>query len=347
MKWFIFLLATSMFANVPCEHEGKLFPVIPCEKEGVYFVSNVSILAWQAIIGGLEFALKNNPLPIKAETNVNGSLIGPDFSWKPAFKLDAGLFFTNRAWDAIFRWTYFQSTSTRTIQTRAPEILPLWAFPGANMATEFLYGKAKASYDLNMNMMDIEMAYHPFLTPTFSWRFITGLKVVQIAQNYDIDYSDGFNDGIVELINAHAKIAHNSIGAGPRLGFLTEWRLHKGFSVLGSMVGALPLWHMRVSRQDNDLNIQAGVPYTIDAFTYNRFWIFRSILETSLGLGWDTCFGCRSQYPFGINANYELQFFSEQNMMSMLVNPGSMSKTFMPRGDLILHGLTLTFHFGF
>lgn len=295
----------------------------------MFWIADVSFLAWQAIEEGLEFALQNNALPTPNSLNVNGELAAPDFKWDPAFKVNLGMIFSDRAWDTEFRWTYFHSSPDRTIHGT---LIPIWAFPNA---APFTFGTARGNLELNFNSLDVETGYHPFLTPAFSLRFLAGLKIATIHQTFFVHYSNG-----TAIEYANTTLTNRAIGCGPRLGFESKWRLGKGFSFLGSIAGSLPLWHFRVTRTDHDPNI-------LQSLSRERFWTFRSILETALGFGWDTCFGCRNQYPFGVNASYELQYYSEQNMMAMLVNPGLLSQTYMPRGDLILHGATFTFHFGF
>lgn len=352
MKWFSVFFAAALFARDPCCPVGTLFPAVPCIEQpcspcGMFWTTDVSLLVWQAREEGLNFALKNEPLPIAASVNVNGDLVGVDFKWEPAVKVDFGTAFSTRAWDTQLRWTYFHTHSSRTLHADSASLMPLWAFPNADIATQFLYGTARGTLELNFNAFDIEMGYHPFLSPALSIRFNTGLKVASINQDFTVIYSDGFNDGTAQLVTAQAALTNESIGAGPRIGFASKWRLRQGFSLLASLAGSLPLWHYRVTRTDTDRGINTGIPSTVDAFIKERFWTFRSILETSLGLGWDTCFGCRRQFPFGVAANYELQYFAEQNMMAMLVNPGISNQVFHSRGDLHLHGATLTFHFGF
>ncbi len=347
MKRLLFLLLFAGTSYGQCE--GKLFPATPCidtpcDPCGMFFVADMSVLAWQAIEEGLNFALENGSAPISSNLNVDGHFIRPDFSWEGAFKINLGMLFSKRGWDEQFRWTYFHGTSSKTVEG---ELFPLWAFPAAKITSQFLYNRAKGSLELTFNGFDIETGYHPFLTPAFSLRFFAGLKVAQINQHFHILYEDGFIDGNTRLDFADAKLTNEAIGAGPRLGFDSKWHLSKGFSLLGSIAGSLPLWHYRMSRADVDQNINDGAPQIINAFSRNRFWTFRSVLETALGFGWDHCFGCKNQYPLGISASYEFQYYSEQNMMIMLVNPGLLSQTFMPRGDLVFHGANLTFHIGF
>ncbi len=368
MKWIPVFLAAAVFANDPCckpnccpegalnapscsckQYEGQygtLFPAAPCIDSpcapcGMFWTADVSLLAWQAIEEGLNFALQNEPLPIVADVNVNGHLVGIDFNWEPAARISFAAVFPSRAWDSQFRWTYFHTDSSGNAKDASTGLIPLWAFP--NSAEQTLFSKAHGSLEINLNEFDIEMGYNPFLSPALSLRFTAGLKVAEIDQTFSMKYSEGIQNQTTLIETAHAKITNNAIGAGPRIGFESKWRVGSGFSLLGTIAGSLPLWHFRVNRTDADLAASGST----ESFMKGRFWIFRAILETSLGLGWDTCFGCRCQYPFGVAANYEFQYLAEQNMMYRLVNPGLMSQVFQTRGDLHLHGATLNFHFGF
>lgn len=312
----------------PCA-EGRLFPTAPCHSCGTVWTADISFLAWQALEEGLEFTLNNTPSPLPSNINVNGKLIAPHFPWEPAFKVDLGAMFPQRAWDAQFRWTYFHTNPSRSIHG---SLIPLWAFPDTASST---FTSARSHLVLNFNSLDIEVGYHPYLTPALSIRYLVGLKVVGVSQTYHVHYAGG-----TPVLNASTALTNNAIGAGPRLGFISQWRLGQGFSLLGAIAGSLPLWHYRMERHDHDPNLTY-------ALFRDRFWTFRSILETTIGFGWNTCLGCRGQFPLGLNLNYELQYYAEQNMMPMLVNPGVLSYGYMPRGDLMLHGATFTIHCGF
>lgn len=346
--WMIFLCG----ALLASEGKPPLFPDIPCAKgvcdpDGMFWMSEVSALCWQARVEGLAFALKNDPLPNGAVANVNGKLSNVKFNFEPAFKIDIGMIFSKRGWDTEFRWTRFQTDASKTVESNGAQIIPLWVFPSADITGQFLYAKARGDWDLNFNGFDVEMGYHPFLSPALSLRFHAGLKVGSIDQKFSAHYSQGSLVGSNALVSANADLTNKTIGTGPRIGFESKWGLGKGFSLLGAFASALPLWHFRVNRTDTDQNTQSSIASGINSLSRMRFWIFRPVLEAALGLGWQTCFGCERQFPFGLDAKYELQYFAEQNMMAMLVNPGLLNQTFFPRGDLIFHGATLTFYFGF
>jgi hypothetical protein len=354
MRWFLILFAASLLAEIPdCQ---TLFPARPCteppcQSKQIFWIGDVSLLAWQAREEGLDFALKNTPPQSDANVNVDGSLVGIDFDWMPAFKVTVGAAFAERAWDAQFRWTYFHTHSSRTVQAataaNSAGLLPLWAFPNADIASQFLYGKAHGALGLNLNGFDVEMGYWPYLSPSVSLRFTAGLKILSIHQHFKVKYSDGFEDEDTQLLDAKTSVDSDTVGAGPRISFDSKWRLARGFSILASLAGSLPLLQHLMTRTDSDFGIEAETAETINSFFKEGFWIFQPVLETSLGFGWDTCFGCRKNYPFGLAASYEFQYFPEQNMMPLLINPGILNQVYHQRGDLHLHGATLTFHFGF
>lgn len=350
MKWIFLLLTASLFSDAPScsckQYEGiygRLYSETPC-----MWNAEVSVLGWQAQEEGLSFALKNNPLSIPANTNINGDLVKIDFMWEPAIRLNLSAEIPCMDWDLDFRWTYFRthSTESATLSTNANSsgLIPIWTLPNTNVATQFLYSLAHGSWNLNLNQFDFEAGYYPSLSPAMALRFHAGLKIATVNQHFRVLYSDGFNDGTNQLLSASVRFKNNTIGTGPRLGFSSQWQLGRGFSLLGSIAGSLPLWHYRISRRDFDSNLVAGSLATVDSFFKQRFWIFRPIVETSLGIGWQTWLSC---FPFGISANYEFQYFAEQNMMAMLVNPGLLNLAFEPCGDLFLHGATVTFYLGF
>lgn len=363
-KWIFLLIAASLLGaesdccpppGARCERfkdeRARLFPSVPCEPCGYYFVFDVTALAWQAREEGLNFALKNEPIDIQAAINVNGEMVGIDFDWEPAVKVRLAALFAERAWDFALKWTYFHTNTSKVITTglttTGAGLLPIWAFPTANIAQPFVYGSSKAKWDLNLHEVDIELGYEPFLSPYISLRWLSGLKILSIDQDFNVRYQTGLVFDNVQLGSAGADLTNKMTGTGPRIGFDTKWRLTQGFSLAMNIAGSLPLWHYRVTRRDLASAVLNNADATIDAQSRERFWVFRPVLETLLGVNWETCLGCRCQYPFGLGVNYEFQYFSEVNMFHKLVNPSLVSLSFFPRGDLHLHGVSFNLHFGF
>lgn len=332
-KWLFWITPFTSILGAPIE-EGVLYSSFPCAPSTYAFSLDTTLLYWQAREDGLNFAFENSPNSVQANTNVDGKFTQVDFKWEPAFKLKLGAEFPKRAWDFLIQWTYFH-TNTTTTKESAQGFLPLWAFPkGTGVQTSFQ--EASSHWNLNFDTFDIEMGYAPKLSPFFSLRLIAGLKMLIIDQNYDVYYQN-------PTISEETKMTNNMVGAGSRIGFSSKWSINKGFSFITSMVGALPLWHYKVSRIDVDQNQEQ----TTNSFSKGRFWTFRPVIETLIGFSWDTCLGSKCQYPFGVSARYEFQYFLESNMLEMLVNPGITSLVYLPRGDLQMQGASLNFHFGF
>lgn len=373
MKWAFLFLASSLLFGTDCcppgalktpsctckqfeGQTGKLYSAVPCQSCtpcSAVWTGGFSLLAWQAREEGLAFAFDNSPEASSASVNIDGKLVDIDFNWEPAFKIDLGCLFPDRSWDFSSRWTYFYTHSTHTAHASpnadSTGLFPLWVLPSGNTAPLQLYGTARGSWQLHLNEIDLEMGYHPFLTPALSIRFDGGLKLLSADQRFRVDYSDGITAGGVHLVSAQAVLHNKALGIGPRLGFDSKWRLGKGWSLIGNLAGSLPLCSFKIHRNDYDVSerLPAGTASFVDSFFKQSVWVFRPVLEAALGFGWDACFGCRKQYAFGLQANYELQYFWEQNLMGMLVNEAIIHQVFQPRGDLQLHGATLAFTFGY
>src|SRR3989344_575452 len=355
-KIFLFLVSAMLcpfpLLGMPCsQYEGvygRRFSSAACTPCTCSCILEVTPVAWQAREEGLNFALKNEPLPLGANVSVNGILVGPDFHWEPALKIKGGLLFNERAWDFAVQWTYFHTRTTRqerqATNALGAGLMPIWAPPDANIAEEFTYGSVKAHWNHTLQEFDIMLGYEPYISPRFSMRWAAGLKTVDISEHFSILYTEGFHGDIAQLIFSHTDLIKKTIGAGPRIEITSKWRLTHGFALLTSLAGSLPLWHYRITRQDQALGVLSTRNQEISASSRERFWTFRPVLEMLLGIHWEICF---SQYSFGIAANYEFQYFSENNMFHLLVNPGLLSLHYFPRGDLQLQGVGVNIHFGF
>lgn len=369
MRWIVlfslflrsFLNALDTGPGTTCtQYEGcfgHLHPATPCfnpsDPCSFVLICDASLLAWQAKEEGLAFALKNSASAPLARSNINGSLIDLEFNWEPAGKVNLGIVFPDRSWDFDVRWTFFY-THSQHVSHAIPNInskglLPLWVLPNFTTPNIFSisYATAKASWQLHLNTYDIELGYHAFLTPCLSFRLDGGLKGVFIHQRFRVSYEGGISPQTIQPLASQTVFKNNSWGIGPRIGFDSKWRLGYGISFLGTIASTLSLSQFEVTRKDFNTGVLGGLLQTKNSFFKESVWVVRPVLETSLGFSWDTYYGCKQQYSFGILANYELQYFWEQNLMGMLVDESLFYNAFQPRGDLHFHGATLTFHFGY
>lgn len=327
----------------------------PCPPTGWGGSIDISYLYWQAQEDGLDFAVKNNPLLTPSDNvyaDMNGRLIGLDFKWEPAFKINASLLFPN-GWDLDARWTCYYNRSSHSTASSAvvanttSGLYPLWALPQSYVATPTLFGRAVASWSLHFNTIDLELGANPFLTPRLSLRVHGGLKGIAILQKYHVKYMEGITIGGITMLPSTSALKNNCYGLGPRVGFDSKWYLSKGWSIAADLAGSLTLNSFKMRRSDFDNAVGSENAFIEESKYKERIYSFRPNLEGLLGFAWDKCYGYRRQFTLGFLAAYELQIYWEQNLMPQLVSQQVAFLDFPSRGDLHLHGLTATLRLGF
>jgi len=325
----------------------------PCSYGGAI---EMSFLIWEAREDGLQFALKNNPILTPADNvaaDVNGSLRGLNFAWQPAFKLNLDQAFSN-SWDFDMRWTYFYSRSTASHHASLDAdtgsgLLPIWVLPQSYQASPNVFGKARGIWHLHLNTADLEVGYLPYLTKKLSLRVHAGVKGISVSQQFTVNYSDGIDDGTISLLPSKAAMRNRCLGAGPRFGLNSQWRLKKGWSILADAAASFTLCSFEVKRKDFDFSVSDdGLTHYDEQSKFREaFYAFRPNFEGLLGFSWSTCYGCRKQYSFNFKGAYEVQYYPEQNMMRQMASQPVSFSAFSMRGDLHCHGITTAFQFGF
>lgn len=329
----------------------------PCPPVGWGEMLEVSFLYWQAQEDGLEFAIKNNPTLTPASTlyaNMNGEIIGLNFHWEPACKVNANVIFPN-GWDFDVRWTTYYSkskhmTSNSTVNAATTSgLFPLWVLPQSYSTTPAVYGQARGLWNIHLNTLDFELGANTFLTPHLSLRFHGGVKALSILQKYRVRYFNGITALGIRMLPSRVAMSNDCCGIGPRIGFNSKWLITRGWSIAADLAGSLVLNRFKMKRSDADRAVAVdGDPVYLESSKVREaFYAFRPNLETLLGFSWDTCYGCNCQYTFGFLAAYELQYYWEQNMLPQLVSTQLSFLDFPARGDLHCHGLTATLRFGF
>lgn len=340
------------YPDIDCSY---LYSAISCPPVKWGAGVDLSLLVWQAREDGLAFAVKNNPLLTPSPdlaADVNGRVLELDFRFAPAFKLNLEMQCPN-AWNANVRWTRYYSRSKETARASTSSLttsglFALWMLPTFDFGSPILFGAAEALWRLHLNTVDLELGADTRLTRYLNLRLHGGLKLISINQLYTVSYSEGVSNDI-PFLPSHSALKNNCLGAGPRMGFNSLWRLGAGWSMAADIAGSITLCHFQVHRDDADaLFSEIGTPNTLEeAAVRQSVYSFRPNVEALMGINWNCCYGCRSQYELGFQAAYEVQYYWEQNLMLQLVSLPTAFQAFFPRGDLHCHGLTATIRFGF
>jgi hypothetical protein len=313
------------------------------------FKTDLTFLVWQAQEDGLEFAAKNTPtLPLSASipTDISASLSTVDFSWEPAFKFLLGYHFEDSGWDFNTRWTWYYSRSSRSLSeslsASGAGLFPLWIPPQAAIAAFPVYSNAKGTLLLQMNNIDIELAYSGGVSRAFFLRLHGGLKAISINQQFRAHYSGGFFDGTDQMLESKALAKSKGTGLGPRFGFGSKWILPGGWSLIAEAAGAFALDDMRTKRQDQSVGTISGARQEIAIRFKESFWVWRPLVEGKAGVQWEHLFGCKKNRILDLEFAYEIQEFWEQNVFTRYADSAIFYAPFNNRGNLTLQGFSFT-----
>jgi hypothetical protein len=318
------------------------------------FKTDLSFLFWQGQEDGFEFAANNSPgFPLNANipTDISASISTVDFSWVPAFKLLLGYQFSDPSWDLNVRWTWFQSRSRRSLSEPLSNsgggLLPLWIPPQAALSTFPVYSHAKGALHLLLNQVDIELAYLASISRAFFLNLHGGLKGISISQVFNAKYNDGFSDGVNQMLESHAQAKSRCRGLGPRVGVGSKWTFLEHWSLIAEAAGALALSDMRTKREDRSIGTTAGVLQEVAVKFREAFWVWRPVIEGNAGLQWEYRFGCKKDKILDLGVLYEIQEYWEQNMMTRYTDSAIFYAAYPNRGNLTLHGFSLTLALGY
>ena len=323
----------------------------------------MSFLIWQAKEDGLEFASKSHlgTTPEDTSQNYKEKLYIPDFAWRPGFKLQFGYNLPYDNWSLESRWTYyggnFTSLKKHINLNTSPEgvgVIPLWDYPFDNASspvTPLRYQNSSANLKLFFNGFDVELGRNMLPIKTLPTRLYLGAKGAWIRQFYHAEYSNGTSFTAILPSGSSATITPSSSrtafsshawGIGPRAGLDGKWNLGAGFSLIADSALSL-LYSVFDLHTDINKNVSIGGTATPQSLRLKETTHeLTPVAEGVLGIDWGVCFGKQSPIYFGMTFAYEMQYWWSQNHARRnyaFEAPGNMWDM---RGDLQMHGLTVS-----
>jgi len=332
-------------------------------KKGAYV--NTSFIYWQSKVGELEYCSRNNAgefhpfLWFKRSLISDAKIVEPKFDWKPGFKVELGYLSEYDNWDIISTWTYIYGRFDNQSKTMSSEwgVDPLWYIPHIGQINHMLFSRAKASWKMQLNVIDLCWGRNSTLTDSLSIRLFAGAKGAWYKNKLNVKYNDSedflydVGEGVNVQFTSWEEIVHphqDSWGIGPQIGINSLWKLFKGFHISADSSFSVPYFfdNLKIISRER---IQAyGIPLlTIDGIFYpttnirNSFSQFRPICNISLGLAWESCFDQSSLSKFYASLQYELQYWWNFNQMKRALELDSFAPSLRNmQGDLQTQGLT-------
>lgn len=289
---------------------------------------------------------KNFGFTFKATDNPStGHVEHFHYKWKPGFRFGIGGDLPYDGWDMNFTWTWFRSTSHRTItsptSSNGEGVIAAWlAFP------QYKVVSANAKWRLLLNMADLEVGRDFFVSCGLSLRPFAGVEGGWIDRKFGVSY--GAPDPSLTSPDAPGSYngKSNVWGVGPRGGLNTSWHVGMGFNFTSNF--AYSLLYGEVFENDaRVVQTHDGVPNQITANVDDddSLWTLTPHLQAMLGFGWGSCFNCNKLF-FSVNAAWEVNYYWG---LPHFVYSSGFTQTFLDTfsRDLSMVGLTLDFKIDF
>ncbi len=278
---------------------------------------------WKVKQDGLEYAAsgfgdESNPVTSR------GKVYAPDLEGKPGFRLGLGFNIAHDGWDALLRYTWIDSHVGD--RAEGDRLVSFWS-SGSNIS------RSKASWDIHMDVIDLEWGRNFYISRFLTLRPFFGLKGYWSNQQYRVRE-------LGNLTEHTLRIKDDNWGIGIRFGMDTAWYLVRNWSVFASFSIA-PCWsNFDIRRKDSKIDRGVGLMNVPVVNTRFDDYFIVPILEIASGVRWEVWFD-NDNYHALIQAGWEEQIWWGMNRFPRANAPvGTL-------GNLQFQGLTLKFRFDF
>lgn len=348
MKTHIALLTCiSLSYCIPGNCEEKKRPISETPSGRVNYPSNFQVeagwdlfvfgeyLYWTANEDGLYFAqtgFQNETLTVPPDGSINfkGKLKKVEPDWNSGARIGFGFNFPREGYDIALLWTWFKNDSHTS--ARGP-LIPLWAEPDFNPFETATH--AKGTWNLDLNVADLEWGRSSWFGGHFSLRPFFGLRGAWIDQTLKARYTYATTPTVTSNLHSNADFR----GGGLRAGLDTRFAFPAGFSMYGLASGSL-----LYGKLNDGLNITENgstIAHTKDHFSKGI-----SSVQLGLGLGWDTHF-YKDRLHIEFHVGWESNMWFRINQMNHFVSQLSQGSYFKENGNLSTQGIVAGGRFDF
>ena len=172
-------------------------------------------------------------------------------------------------WDMNVNYTDFRPSASDD----AKGSIPLLLYHQQPVALP-LVASANAHWDIDFQMLNVEIGRAYYIGKTLSLRPYIGLAGAWIDQHVEVHYS-----------SAQIKTKNEFSGAGPRAGIGSNWFFGGGFSLFGNLSAALIAGHFDLEQKQIN---QGFKPIDLES----DLNLVNPATQMVLGIAWDKNFRC-------------------------------------------------------
>jgi hypothetical protein len=322
-------IAQNEPAQFSADTATKIF--IPSElKNTKRLFATGEALLWKAQMDDLGFAVKS-----KNQTTIRkGKGKDPKFNWNWGFRVGFGYNIPHDHWDILGGYTQYRSATRSEEKVSSSQAL----FPSWMTASSGYVSQARASWNMHLQLGDLEMGRSFAAARWLSLRPFLGVRGAWIYQKYAIEYKGG--SAVPTADTDKVSMRNNFWGAGGRLGLNSLWGIARGFSLYGD--GSFSLLSGFFHVHQTEYLEKAGTSFLNVSSSPSQLV---PIVDLALGFQYDTFFQ-KKRYHLGLKLGYEFNYFFNQNEFMRFISGGSGFYT-RNNSDLTLMGLSCGLRFDF
>lgn len=295
-----------------------LISMLPSVAKAASVQPFLDLLAWHAAESNSSWAttltFPNNGTDV-IQSNVS-------FNTRPGLKLGFLYAAEDCFWDTKFYWTYFSTSTTKTIPIGEQIVTSLFFSGSFFISTDVFFG-GSANWQLTMNMFDLEAshAFKPIPSLTFTPK--VGVKGGSINQAIDAEWN-------AILFTATEKVTNNFMGIGPSFGLDSKWNAYQELNLVGNIAAAFMYGRWNV----NDIYTRPSAffglitPTTIST-SMNHSKLGTLMMDYYLGLEWTH----KGRSHVTVRLGYEMQYWANQLRLVTIQQLPTL-------GDLTIQGAT-------
>lgn len=320
-----------------------------------------SFIYWEAMQDDMDFAASvvsntAGSFSTAPGAKTTAKVIGHDFSYKPGFKILAGMNFDHDHWEGFAEYTWFSSKTSASASAETPPsgeystLMPTkgsaYLLTNAGASEERGFNSGTQQWNLSYQALNTVLARTYYVGKNLTFRSMFGPRFAWFSQTKEQAFLGGTGGGTApnssNLYNGNfdEKQSFSSWGAGLVAGLDTNWIIGEGFRLIGN--GSFDILYTRVqTSNDKDTLTDNTVPTlpTVFGFQTGRpdFLMPHSNLE--FGFGWGSYFDCNN-WHIDLFATYCFQTFWGANLFREFNDDVQATNSRLSDANLYMHGLT-------
>lgn len=314
------------------------------------FSTSVEYLYWKTQEGALYPAI----LALQdVENGVNImdiELLNQKFDYTSGVRATLGYTLPCMCYDVALAWTYIRPDTRVSFSSPNPHNFIAISFLDQTNSDVSHAGSITSHWNLNFNMLDLELARQITFGRWFTMRPYIGLKGGWIyqSQRMVVDDIELGQSPVIELVEGKVDRINNFKGIGPRVGVDLRYALASEFGIFGTISGALVYGKFDIKTTSfltDTLNGDGDPGNGPQLTTLGKpEYDMSPTVQILLGADWAQSFN--QFYWFRIGVAYEVQYWWDQMKANNSI-PQTLSAGAPTKGDLMIHGLTVQATFEF